>query len=72
MVDPFDDPVAVGQANFLLVRNLLKYLYVSGKFSDGELSSLLAGTIDAAENGGRAAAAEVLRGLRHDLQAYDL
>lgn len=72
MSDPFDDPLAVAQANFLLTRNLLKYLYISGKFGDGELSSLLAGTIESAEVGGQAAAAEVLRGLRVDLDAYEV
>lgn len=72
MADPFDDPLAVAQANFLMLRNLLKFMYISGKFADGELSSLMDGTIKAAETGGRDGAAEVLRGLRHDLQAYEL
>ena len=71
MPDPFNDPLAVAQANFLLTRNLLKYLYISGKFEDGELSSLLGGTIESAEAGGHKAAAEVLRGLRVDLNAYE-
>jgi hypothetical protein len=72
MADSFDDPLAVAQANFLLTRNLLKFLYISGKFKDGELSSLIGGTIDSAEASGKQPAAEVLRGLRHDLDAYDL
>lgn len=72
MSDPFDDPKAVAQATFLLTRNLLKYLYISGKFDDGELSGLLNGTIQAAEAGGRLDAAEVLRGLRVDLDAYEV
>ena len=72
MADPFDDPLAVAQANFLLTRNLLQYLYISDKFDDGELSSLIEGTIQSAEAGGQAAAAVVLRGLRNDLKAYEI
>lgn len=72
MSEPFDDPLAVAQANFLLTRNLLKYLYISGKFEVGDLSSLIGGTIEAAEAGGQDAAAELLRGLRFDLDAYDV
>ncbi|MBC6981302.1 hypothetical protein [Caulobacter sp. 17J80-11] len=72
MTNEFDDATAVAQANFLLTRNLLKYLYVSGKFEDGELSALLDGSIKAAEGSSKPAAAEVLRGLRVDLNAYDL
>ena len=71
MSDPFDDPLAVAQANFLLTRNLLRYLYISGKFEDGELAGLLAGTIESAEASGRPNAAEVLRGLRVNLDAYE-
>ena len=70
MADPFDDPLAVAQANFLLTRNLLKYLYISDRIGDRDLASLLGGTIQAAESGGQLAAAEVLRGLRYNLQAY--
>ena len=72
MADPFDDPLAVAQANFLLTRNLLQFLYISDKFDDGELSSLVEGTIQSAEAGGQAAAAEVLRGLRYYLKAYEI
>ena len=72
MADPFDDPLAVAQANFLLTRNLLKYLYISGKLDEGELSSLLDGTITSAESGNHLDAAEVLRGLRYDLKAYEI
>lgn len=72
MSEPFDDPAAVAQASFLLTRSLLKYLHMSDKFEDGELSSLLAGTIEAAEAGGQGPAAEVLRGLRVDLDAYEV
>lgn len=72
MADPFHDPLAVAQANFLLTRNLLKFMFISGKIDEGELASLLEGTISAAETGGQEGAAEVMRGLRHDLQAYEL
>ncbi len=70
--DPFEDPQAVAHAMFFMMRNLLKYLYISGKFEDGELSTLIAGTIEAAEASERYAAAEVLRGLRYDLDAYKI
>jgi hypothetical protein len=50
----------------------LKHLYISGKFDDGEISGLLNGTIQAAETGGRFDAAKVLRGLRGDLDAYEV
>ena len=68
MSDALDDPVAVAQANFLLTRNLLKFLYISDKIDDGDLWALLDGTIQAAEAGGKLAAAELLRSLRWDLQ----
>lgn len=70
MSDPFNDPLAVAQANFLLTRNLLKFLYLSDKIDDAELAALLSGTIDAAEAGGQMDAAELLRGLRYHLGAY--
>lgn len=70
MADEFNDPLAVAQANFLLTRNLLKFLYISDRIGDRELAGLLEGTIQSAEAGGQLNAAELLRGLRYDLQAY--
>jgi len=72
MADPFEDPLAVAQANFLLTRNLLKHLYITDKLTDGELSALMEGTIKAAENSGKQGAAEILRGLRNDLKAHEI
>ena len=72
MADPFDDPLAVAQANFLLTRNLLKHLYITDKIADGELSALMDGTIKAAEKSDKQDAAEILRGLRYDLKAYEI
>jgi len=69
---PLDDALAVAQANFHLTRNLLKWLYITGQFKDGELSRLLDGTIESAEASGHEPAGEVLRGLRVYLNAYDL
>jgi hypothetical protein len=46
----FQNPLALAQANHILLRNLLKYLYISGKFQDGELTDLLRGSVEAAKD----------------------
>lgn len=71
MTEPFDDPLAVAQANFFMLRNLLKWLVMEGPMEPDRLAALLCGTIKAAETSGKVDAAEILRGLRHDLNAYD-
>lgn len=70
MSDPFGDPLAVAQANFFLLRNLLKWMVIEGPMEPDRLAALLGGTIEAAEASGKLDAAEVLRGLRYDLNAY--
>lgn len=70
MEDPFKDPAAVAYANFFLLRGMIKALVITGPMEFQTLCDMLEGTIEAAEASGHRDAAEVLRGLRLDLDAY--
>jgi hypothetical protein len=68
--EPFKDPNAVAYANFFLLRGLMKALVITGPLEFRELCNMLEGTIESAEKSGHRDAAEVIRGLRFDLDAY--
>ena len=61
------DGLALAQANFFLLRVLLKYLVIEGPLEVDRLSAVLAGAEEGASGSGYTEAAKVIHDLADDL-----
>lgn len=67
MSDTFSDPLALAQANFHMLRNVIKWLVIEGPLEVDRLDALMKATIDNANEIGHPAAADILTKLHADL-----